>query len=43
MSISGDKPGIGVYLCTNCGKKVFLTNEDILTPCKNCKGIVYRP
>lgn len=34
----GEKPGKGIYCCTNCGCKVRLDdNSDKLPPCPKCK------
>ncbi len=37
MYKTGEKPGIGEYYCTKCGKEVKLDdNEDTLPPCSEC-------
>ena len=37
--ITGEKPGIGTYRCTNCGTTVYLNDEnDTLSPCPKCNG-----
>ena len=37
MYNSGDKPGKGLYQCTNCGEIVTLdTNDDALPICPVC-------
>lgn len=34
----GEKPGIGYYSCTNCGKILYLNDStDTLPPCSKCK------
>lgn len=46
MSTTGEKPGIGVYTCTNpnCQTKVRLDDAtDTLPPCPKCHGTDYRP
>lgn len=38
----GEKPGIGRYICTNCGIDLFLDdNRDILPPCPHCKKCTF--
>ncbi|MFC4305777.1 zinc ribbon-containing protein [Cohnella boryungensis] len=44
MSTTGEKPGIGIYTCKNCGTSVLLDdNSDRLPPCPKCSGTEYRP
>ena len=34
----GEKPGIGRYICTNCGEDLHLDDvTDTLPPCAKCK------
>ncbi len=34
----GEKPGIGRYICTNCGEDLHLDDvTDKLPPCAKCK------
>ncbi|NYB26967.1 MAG: hypothetical protein HVN34_06465 [Methanobacteriaceae archaeon] len=36
--ICGQKPGVGRYICTNCGEDLFLDDDaDILPPCAHCE------
>lgn len=42
MPSAGDKPGPGVYICTNCGHVVALEHDnEELPPCPTCKGLDY--
>lgn len=43
MSYStGEKPGKGTYICTNCGQRVVLDdNTDTLPPCPKCNKTSY--
>lgn len=42
MPTTGEKPGIGTYKCTKCGKLVRLDDSsDTLPPCPNCHGTDY--
>lgn len=44
MSSTGEKPGIGIYVCVSCGQKVFLNDfSDRLPPCPRCQSTEYRP
>ena len=44
MSTTGEKPGIGVYICKKCGQEVVLDDaEDTLPPCPKCGGTEYTP
>ena len=44
MSTTGEKPGKGIYICTNCGETVRLDdNSDRLPPCPRCRGTNYGP
>jgi len=37
MYQTGEKPGKGMYQCTNCGKIITLNdNTDTLPPCPGC-------
>jgi len=43
MPKCGNKPGIGHYICMNCGKILFLDEEtDTLPPCKGCNKCDFR-
>lgn len=33
---TGEKPGEGVYSCTNCGTDVTLGKKDTVPPCPKC-------
>jgi DNA-directed RNA polymerase subunit RPC12/RpoP len=36
---TGEKPGVGTYLCTNCDQKITLDDStDTLPPCPKCKN-----
>ena len=36
---TGEKPGVGAYICTNCGTVVNLDDAtDALPPCGKCYG-----
>ncbi|SDA57275.1 zinc ribbon-containing protein [Methanobrevibacter millerae] len=36
---TGEKPGVGTYLCINCDQKVTLDDaKDTLPPCPKCKN-----
>ena len=37
-SHTGEKPGKGVYSCTNCGTDVTLDNGDKMPPCPKCNN-----
>lgn len=42
MPRTGEKPGIGVYKCTNCGQIVRLDDvTDTLPPCPKCENTEY--
>ncbi|MBC6904509.1 hypothetical protein DWB84_03385 [Saccharophagus sp. K07] len=44
MSSTGEKPGIGIYICVKCGQSIFLNDRsDKLPPCPKCQGTTYRP
>ncbi|WP_192455716.1 zinc ribbon-containing protein [Acinetobacter oleivorans] len=44
MSTTGEKPGIGLYICNQCGQHVFLDNfTDRLPPCPRCGGSHFSP
>lgn len=37
MVTTGEKPGSGIYHCTNCGQEVRLDDDyDRMPPCPNC-------
>lgn len=43
MSTTGEKPGKGTYICTECGKTVRLDDDsDTLPPCSKCDGTNFR-
>lgn len=33
MFISGDKPGLGVYTCKECGLEVVVDRDSMVLPC----------
>ena len=42
MFNTGEKPGKGVYICTNCNQIVVLNNvEDKLPPCPTCNNTTF--
>ena len=42
MNKTGEKPGIGTYLCTKCGQLVRLDdNTDTLPPYPKCENTTY--
>lgn len=42
MATTGEKPGKGVYICTNCGKIIVLdSDDDKLPPCSNCNHTTF--
>ncbi|MBS1714191.1 MAG: hypothetical protein JST30_07625 [Armatimonadetes bacterium] len=42
MPTTGEKPGAGTYICTNCGTSVILDDDDDrLPPCPKCQGTDY--
>jgi len=44
MPKSGQKPGKGVYECTNCGQVIVLDNKkDTLPPCPTCHKATFKP
>lgn len=44
MSTTGEKPGKGVYVCTQCSQTVVLDDDsDTLPPCPKCSGTHYTP
>lgn len=44
MSKTGEKPGKGSYICTNCGQIVYLKSKtDKLPPCPRCHTTNYMP
>ena len=44
MSTTGEKPGKGLYTCTNCNRSLRLDdNTDTLPPCPTCHSTNYRP
>ncbi|MBV7275644.1 zinc ribbon-containing protein [Clostridium thailandense] len=39
---AGDKPGKGTYICTTCGEKIVINDEnDTLPSCPVCGDIKY--
>lgn len=39
MPTTGEKPGKGRYVCTNCGEDLYLDDDtDTLPPCAKCHG-----
>jgi DNA-directed RNA polymerase subunit RPC12/RpoP len=43
MPKTGEKPGVGVYKCTNCGTTVELDDStDTLPPCPSCANTDFR-
>lgn len=43
MYKSGDKPGLGIYVCQTCFKEVEITNsEQALPNCPTCGAINYK-
>lgn len=42
MYVTGEKPGKGAYICTNCGIYVELDdNTDTLPPCAKCHNTTF--
>lgn len=42
MYRTGEKPGKGIYKCTECGQLVRLDdNTDTLPPCPKCENTTY--
>jgi hypothetical protein len=40
MPRTGEKPGVGIYECKNCGQQKVLDDyDDRLPPCVSCKGV----
>ena len=35
---TGEKPGRGCYVCTNCGQEVDLGARDKMPPCPRCSN-----
>ena len=35
---TGEKPGYGVYSCTNCGTNVDIGSYDKVPPCPKCSN-----
>lgn len=35
---TGEKPGRGVYSCTNCKTKITLDSQDKMPPCPRCSN-----
>ena len=33
---TGERPGEGIYKCTNCGTEISLTEDDKMPPCPRC-------
>ena len=43
IATTGEKPGKGTYVCTNCSQKVVLDNaSDTLPPCPNCTNTEFK-
>ena len=43
MHKTGEKPGKGNYICTNCGQNVHLDDAtDTLPPCPRCNNTTFR-
>ena len=43
MYETGEKPGVGTYICTKCGEIVVLNDDtDTLPPCPKCNNTSYR-
>ena len=39
---SGQKPGVGTYICINCNQEIVIDdNNDVLPPCPNCNGVEF--
>ena len=39
---SGQKPGVGTYICINCNQEIMLDDSnDALPPCPNCNGVEF--
>jgi NAD-dependent SIR2 family protein deacetylase len=44
MSSTGEKPGVGFYICRKCGQSLYLNDKtDRLPPCPKCQGTEYAP
>ncbi|MBX9703544.1 MAG: zinc ribbon-containing protein [Silvanigrellaceae bacterium] len=44
MSTTGEKPGVGVYVCVKCQSPLVLNDQtDKLPPCPKCNGTLYIP
>lgn len=41
MHRANEKPGEGLYLCTNCGQHVYLDHESELPLCPQCANTIY--
>lgn len=40
---TGEKPGVGTYICKKCGQKVRLDDStDTLPPCPSCHSTQYK-
>ena len=40
---SGERPGVGTYVCTNCNQRIMLDDEmDVIPPCPNCQGVNFK-
>lgn len=35
---TGEKPGSGCYVCTNCGTDICLGSNDKMPPCPSCSN-----
>ncbi len=44
MATTGEKPGIGVYMCLICSQTIILFNGvETLPPCPKCHGSEFQP
>ena len=40
---SGERPGVGTYVCTNCNQRIMLDDEmAVIPPCPNCQGVNFK-
>ena len=39
---TGQKPGSGSYVCTNCGTEVSLGSGDKMPPCPKCTNTSFK-
>lgn len=41
--VCGQKPGIGLYVCLNCGEDLYLDDKtDTLPPCTKCNKCQFK-